>query len=105
MGRTTLHTDESSSYLPMAGDFVVHLTVNHAVGRYFYYGTRASTNKAENYFSQLKRSIDGTHHSLSRRQLQRYLWEFDYRYSTHRLTLSGWSASWAGWRSGSRTSG
>ena len=37
---------------------------------------------AENFFSQLKRSIDGTHHSISKYHLQRYLGEFDFRYST-----------------------
>jgi hypothetical protein len=31
--------------------------------------------------SQLKRSIDGTHHSVSETHLPRYLGEFDYRYN------------------------
>lgn len=86
MGRSTLHTDESHSYFQIGREFVAHHSVNHEAGRYFDYGTGASTNKAENYFSQLKRSIDGTHHNLSKRHLQRYLWEFDYRYSTKHLT-------------------
>ena len=42
-----------------------------------------STNQAENFFSQLKRSIDGTHHHVSVHHLQRYLSEFEFRY-THR---------------------
>lgn len=42
-----------------------------------------TTNPVENYFSQLKRSIDGTHHHVSVQHLHRYLAEFDYRY-THR---------------------
>lgn len=41
-----------------------------------------STNQAETYFSQLKRSLDGTHHSVSREHLHRYLAEFDFRYTT-----------------------
>ncbi len=41
---------------------------------------------AENYFSQLKRSIDGTHHHVSREHLNRYLSEFDFRYSTCKET-------------------
>lgn len=45
-----------------------------------------STNQAESYFSQLKRSIDGTHHHVSREHLARYLAEFDYRYSTRKLS-------------------
>jgi hypothetical protein len=44
------------------------------------------TNKAENFFSQLKRSLYGTRHSVSREHLYRYLNEFDYRYSTCELT-------------------
>jgi hypothetical protein len=47
--------------------------------------TGASTNKAENFFSQLKRSIDGTHHHVSREHLDRYVGEFAFRHSTHRL--------------------
>ena len=45
-----------------------------------------STNQAETYFSQLKRSIDGTHHHVSIEHLPRYLAEFDFRYSTCKST-------------------
>jgi hypothetical protein len=41
---------------------------------------------AEGYFSQLKRSIDGTHHHVSVEHLPRYLAEFDYRNSTRKLS-------------------
>lgn len=37
------------------------------------------------YFSQLKRSIDGTHHHVSEQHLPRYLAEFDFRYSTRKI--------------------
>lgn len=40
-----------------------------------------STNQAENFSSQLKRSIDGTHHHVSVDHLHRYLAEFSFRYS------------------------
>ena len=43
-------------------------------------------NQAENFFSQLKRSIDGTHHHVSPEHLHRYLDEFDYRYSTRDMS-------------------
>jgi hypothetical protein len=36
----------------------------------------------------LKRSIDGTHHHVSKEHLHRYLAEFDFRYSTRKLTDS-----------------
>ncbi len=84
MGGSTLHTDESSSYRPFAHEFLAHLTVDHKAGEYVRNG--ASTNKAENFFSQLKRSLDGTHHHVSRKHLPRYLVEFDFRYSTRKLS-------------------
>jgi len=43
------------------------------------------TNKAEDFFSQLKRSISGTHHNISPEHLHRYLSEFAYRHSTHMI--------------------
>lgn len=35
-----------------------------------------STNLAESFFAQLKRSLDGTFHNLSREHLGRYAEEF-----------------------------
>ena len=43
-------------------------------------------NHAEGYFSQLKRSLDGTHRHVSREHLGRYLAEFDFRYSTRKVS-------------------
>jgi len=48
----------------------------------------ASTNLAEGYFSQLKRSLDGTHHWISREHLHRYPCQFDWLYSHCRETDS-----------------
>jgi hypothetical protein len=42
-------------------------------------------NIAEGYFSQLKRSIDGTYHHVSEGHLDKYLEEFDYRYNTRKI--------------------
>ena len=42
------------------------------------------SNTVEGFFSQLKRSIDGTYHHVSVQHLHRYLAEFDYRYSTRK---------------------
>lgn len=60
-----------------------HESVNHREGEYVRYNV--STNAAEGYFSQLKRSIDGTHHRVSTEHLDRYLAEFDFRYSTRKM--------------------
>jgi len=64
--------------------FVLHETVNHHAKRYRT-ATGATTNLAEGFFSQLKRSLDGTHHHVSQEHLHRYLAEFDFRYSTRKV--------------------
>ena len=71
----TLWTDSSSSYNRLGKQVARHEKVNHHAGQYVKRG--AGTNKAENYFSQLKRSLDGTHHHVSKVHLQRYLNEFE----------------------------
>jgi transposase-like protein len=74
---THLHTDSAHGY---RWTTLEHSTVDHSAGEYA--RGDVSTNQAENYFSQLKRSIDGTHHHVSRKHLDRYLAEFDFRHST-----------------------
>ncbi len=81
---SVLHTDAWSGYRLAGPQFSAHETVDHSAGEYVREGV--STNAAEGYFSQLKRSIDGTHHHVSREHLDRYLAEFDCRYSTRKLT-------------------
>ena len=85
MSHSILYTDSSPIYRSIGKMFSSHESVNHNVREYVK-KSGASTNKAENYFSQLKRSLDGTHHSVTEKHLQRYLNEFDYRYSTREIT-------------------
>jgi transposase-like protein len=80
-----LQTDEARGYSSVSWLFGQHTQVNHLRGQYVAVNG-ASTNAAENYFSQLKRSLDGTHHHVSREHLERYLAEFDFRYTTRRLS-------------------
>lgn len=82
----TLHTDESNVYTPLGMRYAAHETVNHKEGEYVRDGV--STNRAEGFFSQLKRSIDGTHHHVTVKHLDRYLAEFDYRYTTRKTSDS-----------------
>ena len=77
--RVILHTDESINYWQAARIVKEHQSVNHSKGE-FARGD-VSTNQAENFFSQLKRSIDGTHHHVSVDHLPRYLAEFAFRYT------------------------
>jgi transposase-like protein len=81
--KTHLETDASSSYATFGGDFASHQTVDHKAGEYV--RGIVSTNSAENFFSQFKRSIDGTHHHVSRAHLDRYLIEFTFRHSTRKI--------------------
>jgi transposase-like protein len=85
MANSTLWTDEGSWYNQIGEEFIEHNTVNHSQDEYVDWITGASTNRAETYFSQLKRSIDGTHHHVSKTHLPRYLAEFDFRYSTCKM--------------------
>jgi transposase-like protein len=76
----SLMTDTASVYPKAGKQFASHETVDHSAGEYV--RGNAYTNTAEGFFSQLKRSIDGTHHHISERHLPRYLAEFDFRYTT-----------------------
>jgi transposase-like protein len=80
---THLQTDASIHYRRFSDEFLSHEWVDHSAGEYV--RGDVSTNVAENYFSQLKRSIDGTHHHVSREHLERYLGEFSFRHSTCKI--------------------
>ncbi len=92
MSATELHTDEWTGYRALEPEVAAHRTVNHSEDEYVRYEGKGknkmmvSTNALEGYFSQLKRSIDGTHHHVSTEHLPRYLAEFDFRYSTRKVT-------------------
>ncbi|HTW20338.1 MAG TPA: IS1595 family transposase [Mycobacteriales bacterium] len=85
MGATTLVTDEWAGYKLFSGEMKGHETVNHSQDEYVNV-QGYSTNAAEAYFGQLKRSIDGTHHAVSREHLHRYLAQHDFLRSTHTMT-------------------
>lgn len=81
---THLHTDSGGGYVPVGRAFQSHRVVDHDAGEYV--RGDVTTNHAEGFFSQLKRSLDGTHHHVSPEHLERYLAEFDFRYTTRKLT-------------------
>jgi transposase-like protein len=78
-----LMTDQAHVYTKVGREMPSHHSVNHSEGEYV--RGHAHTNTVEGFFSQLKRSIDGTHHHVTERHLDRYLAEFDYRYSTRKM--------------------
>jgi hypothetical protein len=101
--QSILYTDSRPAYRRVGRTFVAHETVNHDEEEYVG-PTGATTNHAEGFFSQLKRSIDGTHHHVSHQHLQRYLDEFDFRYSTRKLSDSARMERMIGQAAGRRLS-
>jgi len=85
MAGSVLWTDEGTFYEALGREFIAHNTVNHSAEEYVSRRTGASINKAENFFSQMKRSIDGTHHHISVEHIQRYVDEHSFRYSTCKM--------------------
>lgn len=75
---SVIHTDESRIYTRVKRDFD-HAFVNHS--KYQYVKAGVSTNTIEGFWGQLKRSIDGTYHSVSPKYLQSYVNEFVFRYN------------------------
>jgi len=75
----TIYSDEWNSYKSLPRYGYTHTTVNHS--KLEYVRGIAHTNTIEGYWSQLKRSIDGTYHSVSPKYLQTYLNEFSFRYN------------------------
>lgn len=78
--KSYLMTDEGPQYVKIGKEFSGHGTVNHSADEYAR-GVFWHTNTSENYFSILKRGIYGVYHHVSEAHLNRYLAEFDFRYS------------------------
>ena len=72
-------SDESSVYRLLGHRFKSHEAVNHSADEYV--RGDVSTNTVEGFFSILKRGVYGTYQHISEAHLQRYLAEFDFRYS------------------------
>ncbi len=70
MPNTVLHTDGHSGYKWFRAEMAGHEYVDHSA--YEYVRGDVSTNMAESFFAQFKRSVDGTFHNVSRQHLSRY---------------------------------
>lgn len=82
---TKIHTDEYPAYNYVSKLGYSHEVVNHGAKEYV--RGRCHTNTIEGFWSQLKRSIDGTHHHVSRKHLQAYVDEFAFRYSNRWFSI------------------
>jgi len=76
-----LKTDEATYSKKPGKEFAGHGTVNHSIKEYLR-GGFWHTNTAENYFSILKRGINGVYQHCGAKHLERYVGEFDFRYDT-----------------------
>jgi len=76
---STLHTDEAHHYGKPGKRFAGHETVNH--GKKEYARGSVTTNTVEGFFSIFKRGMTGVYQHCGEQHLQRYLTEFDFRYS------------------------
>jgi transposase-like protein len=84
-----LITDESKSYV-MLKHYFKHNFINHSKGEYSRndlsrVAFKITTNSVEGVFSQLKRGINGIYHWCSKKHLQKYLNEFNFRYNSREL--------------------
>jgi hypothetical protein len=85
-----LNTDESPLYGRAGKGFASHDKVNHRDEEYSRFdhktGRLATTNTVEGFFGNSKRSLDGTHHHISRKHTNLYLAELDHKYNTRAVT-------------------
>jgi transposase-like protein len=83
-----LMTDGAMLYRPIGKEFARHEHTNHHEKQYAkpskVKGVSAHSNTVESYFAILKRGIVGTYHHVSEEHLQRYVDEFDFRFSNRK---------------------
>ena len=84
-------TDELASYNGTEKAGYQHRRIHHA--QKVYVIGNIHTNNIEHFWGQFKRSLDGTHHAVSAKYLQRYLNEFMFRYN-HRKNLQHIFFTW-----------
>ncbi len=81
IAETLLVTDEYKAYSKM-NKVIPHYSVNHSKE---YVKGDIHTNTIESFWAILKRGIMGQFHWVSKKHLQRYLAEFEYRYNRREL--------------------
>jgi transposase len=83
---TAVYSDQAAIYKTLQRRGYPHESVNHSAEEWV--RGKAHTNTIEGFWSQLKRSIDGTYHAVSPKHLQSYVNEFAFRYN-HRTIAIG----------------
>ena len=80
---SNVYTDEYRPYRALSKGFN-HSLVNHSAEQYVD-GT-VHTNNIENFWSLLKRGLDGIYHHVTDKHLERYVNEFTFRYNNRDLS-------------------
>ena len=83
--QSALMTDGAQVYRGVGREFDSHGWTDHSAGEYVREGG-VHSNSAESYFAILKRGVYGSFHSISEAHTHRYLTEFDFRYSTRKIS-------------------
>ena len=76
----TVYTDDLPSYHNLGSIGFDHKVVAHSK-KVYVTGNDIHTNSVEGFWSQLKRSIDGTYHHVTPKHLQEYADEYSFRYN------------------------
>ena len=74
-----IYSDEWRAYKRLSYHGYQHDTVTHS--KYEWSRDNVCTNTIEGFWGQMKRSLHGTHHSVSKQWLQSYVDEFVFRYN------------------------
>jgi len=82
-----LMTDQARFYTRIGADYAGHEVVNHGTEEYVRKGApHIHTNTIEGYFSIFKRGMKGIYQHCHKKHLNRYLAEFDFRYTNRVAT-------------------
>jgi transposase-like protein len=73
-----INSDQYRVYKGVKALGYLHAAVNH---QFRYVDGTTHTNNIENFWSHFKNSVRGTHKSISRKHMQKYLGEFEFRFN------------------------
>ena len=87
--KSTIVTDTCHAYKDLKKNYT-HKTVKHSAGEYYREeknkegrtAFKVHTNSIEGFWSLVKRTINGTHHWVSKKHINKYLGEMSFRYNT-----------------------
>lgn len=89
---STVSTDEFKSYNLLTEEGFTHVAVRHGRKEWVVFDQRTRelhhTNSVESFWRQFKHSVRGTHVSISKKHMKRYLDEFTFR-ANHRDEVNG----------------